>query len=174
MLSIGVLSQVPALAKPITASLTGNSFSPRATDAIYIKRAAELADKSAGFSAPHPNFGCVIATGVNDGSGDGVGVVVGEGYLYAEGTKSAELQAVEAAGNNCRGATAYLNMEPGDCYNDRTAVSALVNVCFLAILLCHLFVLEFRFIYFWHVAWKIGKIVFCFLHFHLALYNVSI
>lgn len=147
MLSIGVLSQVPTLAKPITASLSGNSFSSRATDAIYIKRAAELADKSAGFSAPHPNFGCVIATSVNDGGG---GVVVGEGYLYAEGTKSAELQAVEAAGNNCRGATAYLNMEPGDCYSDRTVVSALVNVCFLSLLLlCYRFFQEFDFIYFW-------------------------
>lgn len=34
---------------------------------------------------------------------------------------------MEAAGELCRGATAYLNMEPGDCHGDRTAVSALVK-----------------------------------------------
>lgn len=88
-----------------------------AVDAYYIKRAVELADKSAGFSSPHPNFGCIIEAGR----------VVGEGYLYAQGTTSAEVQAVEAAGDWCRGATAYLNMEPGDCHGEHTAVSALVQ-----------------------------------------------
>ncbi|XP_021734368.1 riboflavin biosynthesis protein PYRR, chloroplastic-like [Chenopodium quinoa] len=86
-------------------------------DAYYIKRAVELADKSAGFSSPHPNFGCVIEAGR----------IVGEGYLYAQGTTAAEVQAVEAAGEWCRGATAYLNMECGDCHGERTAVSALVQ-----------------------------------------------
>ena len=56
-----------------------------------MKRAAELSDKSAGFTSPHPNFGCVIAT---TGS---AGKVVGEGYLYGQGTKPAEVQAVEIA-----------------------------------------------------------------------------
>ncbi|KAK3002749.1 hypothetical protein RJ639_017879 [Escallonia herrerae] len=86
-----------------------------------MKHAADLADKSAGFTSPHPNFGCVIATGS--------GRVVGEGFLYAQGTKPAEVQAVEAAGELCRGATAYLNLEPGDCHGDHTAVSALVKPC---------------------------------------------
>ncbi|OMO77970.1 CMP/dCMP deaminase, zinc-binding protein [Corchorus capsularis] len=88
-------------------------------DLSYIKRAAEISDKSAGFTSPHPNFGCVIATRS--------GEVAGEGYLYAQGTKPAEVLAVEAAGERCRGATAYLNMEPGDCHGDHTAVSALVQ-----------------------------------------------
>ncbi|KAF7817738.1 riboflavin biosynthesis protein PYRR, chloroplastic isoform X1 [Senna tora] len=88
-------------------------------DASYIRRAAEIADKSAGLTSPHPNFGCVIATSP--------GNVVGEGFLYAQGTKPAEVQAVEAAGEHCSGATAYLNMEPGDCHCDHTAVSALVQ-----------------------------------------------
>lgn len=55
-------------------------------------------------------------------------MVVGEGYLYAQGTSPAELLAVEAAGERCRGATAYLNMEPNHCLSDQTAVSALVQV----------------------------------------------
>ncbi|CAK7340144.1 unnamed protein product [Dovyalis caffra] len=88
-------------------------------DASYIKRAAEIADNSAGFTSPHPNFGCVITTSS--------GNVAGEGYLYAQGTKPAEVQAVEAAGSFSKGATAYLNMEPGDCHGDHSAVSALVQ-----------------------------------------------
>ena len=56
-----------------------------------MKRAAELSDKSAGFTSPHPNFGCVIAT---TGS---AGKVVGEGYLYGQGTKPTEVQAMEIA-----------------------------------------------------------------------------
>ncbi|KAL5702054.1 hypothetical protein ACHQM5_027320 [Ranunculus cassubicifolius] len=87
-------------------------------ESLHIKRAAIIADKSAGLTSPHPNFGCVIAKG-ND--------VIGEGYLYAQGTKCAELQAVEAGGQLCRGATAYLNLEPGDCHGDQTAVSSLIK-----------------------------------------------
>lgn len=100
-----------------------SSIDPRnnhVLDASYIRRAADLADKSAGHTSPHPNFGCVIATPS--------GAVAGEGFLYAQGTIPAEVQAVEAAGERCRGATAYLNMEPGDCHGDHTAVSALVQV----------------------------------------------
>lgn len=90
-----------------------------ALDASYIRRAVDLADKSAGFTSPHPNFGCVIATPS--------GKVAGEGFLYAQGTKPAEVLAVEAAGQFSRRATAYLNMEPGDCHGDHAAVSALIQ-----------------------------------------------
>ncbi|KAL1813368.1 riboflavin biosynthesis protein PYRR, chloroplastic [Daucus carota subsp. sativus] len=113
---MGLLSLGP-LSSPVMCTATGGSHSQ---DAFYIKRAADLADKSAGFTAPHPNFGCVIA--VKSGSR-----VVGEGYLHAQGTKPAELQAVEAAGEYCKGATAYVNMEPGDCHGDSTAVSSFIK-----------------------------------------------
>ncbi|KAJ4961111.1 hypothetical protein NE237_021021 [Protea cynaroides] len=103
-----------AFSSPISC-ITSNSHS---LEAAHISRAAQIADKSAGFTSPHPNFGCVIAVGKN---------VVGEGYLYAQGTKCAELQAVEAAGELCKGATAYLNMEPGDCHADQTSVSSLIK-----------------------------------------------
>ncbi|KAH0467846.1 hypothetical protein IEQ34_002879 [Dendrobium chrysotoxum] len=89
-----------------------------AHDNALLLRAAEVADWSAGHTAPHPNFGCVIARN---------GEVVGEGFLYAQGTKCAELQAVEAANELGRGATAYVNMEPGDCHGDQTPVSSLVQ-----------------------------------------------
>ncbi|KAA8536651.1 hypothetical protein F0562_029129 [Nyssa sinensis] len=107
-----------AFSTPIICKTNNNNIT-QALDASLIRRAAEIADKSAGFTSPHPNFGCVIATTA--------GKVVGEGYLYAQGTEPAEVQAVEAAGNWGKGATAYLNMEPGDCHGDRTAVSALIK-----------------------------------------------
>ncbi|KAL6970724.1 hypothetical protein U1Q18_030417 [Sarracenia purpurea var. burkii] len=103
---------------PIACKASSSNYS-HSLDASYIRRAAEIADKSAGFTSPHPNFGCVIVTAG--------GKVAGDGYLYAQGTKPAEVQAVEAAGDQCKGATAYLNMEPGDCYGDRAAVSALIQ-----------------------------------------------
>ncbi|KAF7142587.1 hypothetical protein RHSIM_Rhsim05G0170800 [Rhododendron simsii] len=108
-------------ASPIVCkAIASNGSNSHALDASYIQRAAGIADKSAGFTSPHPNFGCVIVTQA--------GKVAGEGYLYAQGTKPAEVQAVEAAGRDlCKGATAYLNMEPGDCYGDRAAVSALIQ-----------------------------------------------
>lgn len=112
------VSASPIVCKAIA---TSSSSNPHAHDASYIQRAAVIADKSAGFTSPHPNFGCVIVAPA--------GKVAGEGYLYAQGTKPAEVQAVEAAGRDlCKGATAYLNMEPGDCYGDRAAVSALIQV----------------------------------------------
>ncbi|KAJ7165429.1 hypothetical protein O6H91_Y545700 [Diphasiastrum complanatum] len=89
-------------------------------EANHMLRAAELADKSAGLTAPHPNAGCVLAHGAR---------VVGEAYLYAQGTTSAEVQAVERAGEHARGATAYLNLEPGDCHGDESAVKALKLAC---------------------------------------------
>lgn len=84
--------------------------------AQHLLRAVELADSSAGLTAPHPNAGCVIAHGSR---------VVGEGFLYAQGTKSAEVQAVERARDDARGGIAYLNLEPGDCHGDDSAVMAL-------------------------------------------------
>ncbi|CAL9092491.1 unnamed protein product [Musa acuminata var. zebrina] len=101
--------------RPIRCAVTDAAT---AEEAALLRRAAEVADLSAGHTSPHPNFGCVIAR---------CGDVVGEGFLYAQGTKCAELQAVEKAGGLARGATAYLNMEPGDCYSDHTAVSSLVQ-----------------------------------------------
>ncbi|CAK9327818.1 unnamed protein product [Citrullus colocynthis] len=102
-----------------TTNPSSNSSTSHLFEATFIRRAAEIADKSAGFTAPHPNYGCIITTT----SGD----VAGEGFLYGQGTESAELQAIEAAGERCRGATAFLNLESSDCPSDNTAVAALVQ-----------------------------------------------
>ncbi|WOL12813.1 riboflavin biosynthesis protein PYRR, chloroplastic isoform X1 [Canna indica] len=119
LIGVPVASAAPAVglrSRPIIRC--GGMVAAPVQEAALIRRAAEVADLSAGHSSPHPNFGCVIARG---------GDVVGEGFLYAQGTKCAELQAVEMAGGLARGATAYLNMEPGDCCSDQTAVSSLVQ-----------------------------------------------
>ncbi|KAA0038249.1 hypothetical protein IC582_003602 [Cucumis melo] len=102
-----------------TTNPSSNSSTSHLFEATFIRRAAEIADKSAGFTAPHPNYGCIITTS----SGD----VAGEGFLYGQGTESAELQAVQAAGERCRGATAFLNLESSDSPSDNTAVAALVQ-----------------------------------------------
>ncbi|GJN21053.1 hypothetical protein PR202_gb08499 [Eleusine coracana subsp. coracana] len=97
-----------------------------AHDALLLRRAADVADHSAGLTSPHPNFGCVIARPQLET--DSVEAwVVGEGFLYAQGTPCAELLAAQEAGEHARGATAYLNLEPGDCYGDSTAVASLVQ-----------------------------------------------
>lgn len=110
------LGHHPSSRRIITCSVAGAS-----QDVSLLRRAADLADRSAGCTSPHPNFGCVITRGSSH-------QVVGEAFLYAQGTKCAELQAVQAAGELARGGVVYLNLEPGDCYGDHTAVSALVQV----------------------------------------------
>ncbi|KAG9152527.1 hypothetical protein Leryth_016439, partial [Lithospermum erythrorhizon] len=112
---IRILPNPPIYQAP--SSFTPKPPLPLPLDARFIKRAVELADKSAGLTAPHPNFGCVIVGQKQKEE------VVGEGYLYAEGTTPAELLALEAASGSCNGATAYLNMEPGD----HSSISALVK-----------------------------------------------
>lgn len=87
-------------------------------DLQMLERAAAVADRSAGLTMPHPNFGCVLV-GRDD-------EVLAETFQYAQGTVSCEVQAVEAAGSLSQGATAYLAMEPGDCHGDTASVDALV------------------------------------------------
>ncbi|DBA99900.1 hypothetical protein WJX77_000507 [Trebouxia sp. C0004] len=89
------------------------------TDLKHLTRAAELADSSAGVSQPHPNSGCVLV--------HAAGSVLAETYLTAQGTTSAEVQAVAAAQAHCSGSTAYLNLETGDCHGDSTSLSALIQ-----------------------------------------------
>ncbi len=89
------------------------------TDSVHLLRAADIAEMSMGLTAPHANSGCVIVRGPH---------IVGEGFLYGQGSKSAEVQAVERAGEYARGGTAYLNLEPGDWLGDNSAVSSLIQV----------------------------------------------
>ena len=66
-------------------------------------RALELAKRGTGDVSPNPMVGCVI---VKEGR------IVGEGYHQVYGGPHAEINALEAAGNNAEGATAYVTLEP--------------------------------------------------------------
>jgi diaminohydroxyphosphoribosylaminopyrimidine deaminase/5-amino-6-(5-phosphoribosylamino)uracil reductase len=76
------------------------------TDTEGMALALEWAAKGMYITAPNPRIGCVI---VRDG------VVIGAGHTQPAGQAHAEIQALrdaEARGNDVRGATAYVTLEP--------------------------------------------------------------
>ena len=75
-----------------------------------MKRALDLARRGRGRTSPNPLVGAVIVKG---------GQVIGEGYHQKAGTPHAEIHALNAAGDNARGATLYTNLEPC-CHWGRT------------------------------------------------------
>ncbi|HYC78272.1 MAG TPA: bifunctional diaminohydroxyphosphoribosylaminopyrimidine deaminase/5-amino-6-(5-phosphoribosylamino)uracil reductase RibD, partial [Planctomycetota bacterium] len=68
-----------------------------------IERAIKLAKKGAGFVEPNPQVGALV---VRDGR------VVGEGWHREYGGHHAEVAALAAAGEQCRGADLYVTLEP--------------------------------------------------------------
>lgn len=77
------------------------SFS--AEDHSYMAQALLLAQRGLYTTTPNPRVGCVV---VRDGA------VVGEGWHERAGSPHAEVNALEAAGERARGATAYVSLEP--------------------------------------------------------------
>jgi diaminohydroxyphosphoribosylaminopyrimidine deaminase/5-amino-6-(5-phosphoribosylamino)uracil reductase len=73
------------------------------SDAAFMRRAIGLAAQNVGRTGANPSVGCVL---VKDG------VVVAEAATAAGGRPHAEEQAVAAAGEAARGATAYVTLEP--------------------------------------------------------------
>lgn len=73
----------------------------RPDDVRWMGRAIELACN--GFAAPNPHVGCVL---VRDGR------IAGEGHSAAAGGPHAEIRALEAAGEQAQGSTAYVTLEP--------------------------------------------------------------
>jgi diaminohydroxyphosphoribosylaminopyrimidine deaminase/5-amino-6-(5-phosphoribosylamino)uracil reductase len=70
-------------------------------DSKFMREALRLARR--GFPAPNPHVGCVI---VKDG------LIVGRGYHDHAGGPHAEVVALQDAGDQARGATAYVTLEP--------------------------------------------------------------
>ena len=68
-----------------------------------MRRALALAEKGLYTATPNPRVGCVITQGER---------IVGEGWHEKAGAPHAEANALVAAGDRARGATAYLNLEP--------------------------------------------------------------
>lgn len=73
------------------------------TDQAFMTRALQLAELGLYSTHPNPRVGCVL---VRDGS------IVGEGWHQQAGTAHAEVHAIRAAGEQARGATAYVSLEP--------------------------------------------------------------
>jgi len=74
-----------------------------AADHEYMAHALRLAQRGLYTTTPNPRVGCVI---VRDGA------VVGEGWHERAGAPHAEVNALAAAGDRARGATAYVSLEP--------------------------------------------------------------
>ncbi|MCX7624042.1 MAG: bifunctional diaminohydroxyphosphoribosylaminopyrimidine deaminase/5-amino-6-(5-phosphoribosylamino)uracil reductase RibD [Thermomicrobium sp.] len=82
---------------------TRQTAATRDTDRQWMQRAIALAWRAAGRVAPNPAVGAVI---VRDGR------VVGEGCTKPPGGPHAEIVALQAAGDQARGATLYVTLEP--------------------------------------------------------------
>ncbi|WP_170376436.1 bifunctional diaminohydroxyphosphoribosylaminopyrimidine deaminase/5-amino-6-(5-phosphoribosylamino)uracil reductase RibD [Pasteurella multocida] len=74
-----------------------------AQDVVYMQMALELAEKGQFTTTPNPSVGCVL---VKDG------IIVGRGFHVKAGEAHAEVMALREAGENARGATAYVTLEP--------------------------------------------------------------
>lgn len=72
-------------------------------DAELMARAIDVGERGRSTAPPNPWVGCVIASD---------GIVVGEGFHAVPGEPHAETQALAAAGERARGATAYVTLEP--------------------------------------------------------------
>jgi diaminohydroxyphosphoribosylaminopyrimidine deaminase/5-amino-6-(5-phosphoribosylamino)uracil reductase len=78
-------------------------MSATADDYRWMARALELAERGLFTTTPNPRVGCVI---VRDGA------IVGEGWHVRAGEPHAEVHALATAGEQARGATAYVTLEP--------------------------------------------------------------
>ncbi len=72
-------------------------------DAFYMAEALELARRGCCTTRPNPSVGCVIVR---------ENTVVGRGFHRFAGGPHAEVEALQEAGENARGATVYVTLEP--------------------------------------------------------------
>lgn len=72
-------------------------------DELYMKRAISLAKMATGHTSPNPLVGAVVVKN---------NTIVGEGYHHKAGEAHAEVHALDVAGDNARGATLYVTLEP--------------------------------------------------------------
>jgi diaminohydroxyphosphoribosylaminopyrimidine deaminase/5-amino-6-(5-phosphoribosylamino)uracil reductase len=85
-------------------------MSADAEDFRWMARALRLAARGLHSAHPNPRVGCVIVAG---------GQVAGEGWHQRTGGPHAEIIAIESAGSQSAGATAYVTLEPC-CHQGRT------------------------------------------------------
>src|SRR5689334_21798981 len=76
----------------------------RNTDERYLRQALELARQGIGLTSPNPCVGAILVSSDK--------LIVGKGMHTYEKVKHAEVLAIEQAGEEARGATLYINLEP--------------------------------------------------------------
>jgi diaminohydroxyphosphoribosylaminopyrimidine deaminase/5-amino-6-(5-phosphoribosylamino)uracil reductase len=72
-------------------------------DRAFMELALELAAQGRGFTSPNPMVGAVVVKG---------GRIVGRGYHQRVGAAHAEVNALDEAGEDAKGATLYVTLEP--------------------------------------------------------------
>ncbi len=72
-------------------------------DGLIMKLALDLARQGIGFTSPNPMVGAVLVKN---------GRIVGRGYHEAAGKPHAEVNAIQDAGSQAKGATLYVTLEP--------------------------------------------------------------
>ncbi|MCI0402152.1 MAG: bifunctional diaminohydroxyphosphoribosylaminopyrimidine deaminase/5-amino-6-(5-phosphoribosylamino)uracil reductase RibD [Acidobacteria bacterium] len=82
----------------------------RIEDEVFMRQALDLAREGTALTSPNPMVGALV---VHEAA------IVGRGYHLFEGVKHAEVLALDQAGEQVRGATLYLNLEPC-CHEGRT------------------------------------------------------
>ncbi len=98
----------------------------------YMQYALRLASRHLGLTMENPSVGCVLVHNAQIG-----GRVVGVGYTAIGGRPHAETQAIQMAGDLCRGATAYVTLEPcAHAGNTPSCAQALIDAgiktCYIA------------------------------------------
>ena len=73
------------------------------THIAFMNRALALAQQGKGCTSPNPLVGAVIVN---------AGKIVGEGYHQKAGGPHAEIHALHAAGDEAKGGTLYVKLEP--------------------------------------------------------------
>jgi diaminohydroxyphosphoribosylaminopyrimidine deaminase/5-amino-6-(5-phosphoribosylamino)uracil reductase len=87
-----------------------DQISDQANDQEFMARALHLAAQGQGLASPNPMVGAVLVRDAH---------VVAEAFHTYDGLRHAEIIALETAGENARGATLYINLEPC-CHTGRT------------------------------------------------------
>lgn len=72
-------------------------------DQAFMQLAIELAKQGRFTTTPNPNVGCVLVKN---------GEIIGKGFHFKAGQPHAEVMALREAGENAKGATAYVTLEP--------------------------------------------------------------
>lgn len=84
-------------------TVNNRAIKPTAEDAAFMAQALRLAERGWLTTMPNPRVGCLL---VRDGE------VIAQGWHYRAGEAHAEVHALRQAGEQARGATAYVTLEP--------------------------------------------------------------